>query len=200
MKKLLICIVLVAILFCNACQNSKTEASHLMIPELLMIEEVEDFKVEPVYYNILLSQELQEFIFWECYKYNISETLLYAIIHRESEFKKDLISYTNDWGIVQINYRTFNWLNEEFFNNELNINNKKDRITASIFYLDYIRDYWQTKGLCNEEIFNLCILSYHLGISGATEFVGKYGYESNYLNEVIGFKIWLETEGREVNN
>lgn len=200
--------VLVAIFFCNTLFFSinETEASYLKIPEPLpfnksiKINEIKNNESESKYYNIPVIHALQDFIRLQCETYNISETMFYGIIKTESDFELGVISNTNDHGLVQININTFNWLNEKYFNNKLNIKSESDRITASIFYLNYIRDYWRNKGLCDEEVFKLTILSYHLGINGATKFVKKHGYNSKYLKEVIEFKMWLETEGKEVSD
>lgn len=202
--KYFVCIIFVAIFLCNACGFADDTRGELKIPEPLPIEEctvvseVVECK-EPEYriYDIPINQELQIFIQDECDKYKLSETMFYGIVNKESEFKQGLISQTHDHGISQININTFNWLNKKYFNNELNINNQKDKIKASIFYLNYVKKYWQDKDLCDEEVFKLTILSYHLGINGCSSFVKKYGYNSNYLNEVIEFKTFLETRDKE---
>ena len=78
------------------------------------IKETEENKIEDslpaiarsgnyIYYDIPLSNELQEYTEDVCREYNIDEKLVFAIIGRESAYQPDVISDTNDYGLMQIN-------------------------------------------------------------------------------------------------
>lgn len=67
------------------------------------------------YYNINLSQELQLYTYTKCVDLGISEyyELILAIMWQESNYTPDLISETNDYGLMQINKINHSWLSEE---------------------------------------------------------------------------------------
>ena len=67
------------------------------------------------YYNINLSQELQRYTYTMCADLGISEyyELVLAIMWQESNYRPDLISATNDYGLMQINKINHSWLSEE---------------------------------------------------------------------------------------
>lgn len=70
---------------------------------------------EAPYYNINLSQELQRYTYTKCVDLGISEyyELVLAIMWQESNYTPDLISETNDYGLMQINKINHDWLSKE---------------------------------------------------------------------------------------
>lgn len=56
-----------------------------------------------VYFDCPLPRDLQDYIFTLCDQKNIQPSLVIAIIEQESDFQADLISTTNDYGLMQIN-------------------------------------------------------------------------------------------------
>ena len=50
-----------------------------------------------------MDDDLQEFIYYLSAGYNIDFTLAMAVIQHESSFRSDVVSSTNDYGLMQIN-------------------------------------------------------------------------------------------------
>lgn len=67
------------------------------------------------YYDIKLSQELQLYTYTKCADLGIAEDyeLVLAMMWQESNYTPDLISKTNDYGLMQINICNHKWLSEE---------------------------------------------------------------------------------------
>jgi hypothetical protein len=65
-------------------------------------------------YNIELSEELQEYTYAMCLNYGIVDhyELVLAMMWHESNFTPDVISRTNDYGIMQINVCNHEWLSK----------------------------------------------------------------------------------------
>lgn len=56
-----------------------------------------------VYYDIPLSQEMQEYIQILCRHYELDHKLVLAVIWHESNFEENAKSETNDYGLMQVN-------------------------------------------------------------------------------------------------
>jgi soluble lytic murein transglycosylase-like protein len=70
------------------------------------------------------------------YRYNISEDLIYAIIHTESRFNVGAISETRDYGLMQLNKNT---AKEFTFNKQMLLNDIDYSILCGTHYLSYLR-------------------------------------------------------------
>ena len=79
--------------------------------EVTTSERVEDIKV---YYDCPLSHDLQDYIRTLCGNYGVPMSLIIAMIDVESSFRADVISKTNDYGLMQINIINHEWLREEY--------------------------------------------------------------------------------------
>ncbi len=66
------------------------------------------------YFDVPLSHSLQRFIYEVCADENVPVTLIYAMIEHESQFNPEIISKTDDYGLMQINAVNHTWLNEEY--------------------------------------------------------------------------------------
>lgn len=66
------------------------------------------------YFDVPLSHSLQRFIYEMCADENVPVTLIYAMIEHESQFDPEIISKTDDYGLMQINAVNHTWLNEEY--------------------------------------------------------------------------------------
>src|SRR5690606_9641498 len=65
------------------------------------------------YYDIPLSKELQEYTYKKCQESMVPYELVLAIMKVESNYKSDLISRTNDYGLMQINKVNHGWLKKK---------------------------------------------------------------------------------------
>lgn len=66
------------------------------------------------YFDVPLSHSLQRFIYEVCADENVPVTLIYAMIEHESQFDPEIISKTDDYGLMQINAVNHTWLNEKY--------------------------------------------------------------------------------------
>lgn len=66
------------------------------------------------YYNIPLSHSLQDFIYEICADEGVPVTLVLAMIEAESGFNPEIISPTNDYGLLQINKVNHEWLKKSY--------------------------------------------------------------------------------------
>lgn len=55
------------------------------------------------YYEVPLSHQLQDVVFQAAERWDVPAALLLAMMDQESDYRTDLISGTNDYGIMQIN-------------------------------------------------------------------------------------------------
>lgn len=73
------------------------------------------YKIVDNGYETTLDYALQEYTYDLCVEYNITEyfTLILSQLYKESTYRYDVISSSNDWGIAQINECNHDWLREE---------------------------------------------------------------------------------------
>lgn len=69
---------------------------------------------ERTYYDVPLSHSLQDFIFEICADEDVPVPLVLAMIEHESRFNPEVVSKTNDYGLMQINTVNHEWLAEEY--------------------------------------------------------------------------------------
>lgn len=143
-------------------------------------------------YNIPLDFRTQQFIIKECEQYDLSPELAFALIQKESEFNPLAVSNTNDKGLFQLNIGTYPWIAEQLGINNFDPFNVEHNIKAGIWYLNYLRSYWQNQNYSDEEVFSLMLLSYHKGINGCKKHMKKYGLQSSYVDDVLQNKIIIE--------
>lgn len=111
------------------------------------IEETEE-KVNALYYvnengwKSYLKEEYQNHLYKMCIKYDVEEyyTLFIAQMYHESTFRSNLISGTNDYGLMQINTCNHEWLGELLGND--NFLDPYNNIEAGIYMMSkYLHKY-----------------------------------------------------------
>lgn len=70
--------------------------------------------MEIVYYNVPLSHRLQNFIYEMCEEEHVPMSLIIAMIDHESKFNPEIVSKTNDYGLMQINEVNHDRLAEQY--------------------------------------------------------------------------------------
>lgn len=65
-------------------------------------------------YDIPLSDSLQRYIYEICADEDVPVTLAIAMIEHESGFNPEIVSFTNDFGLMQINAVNHEWLEEKY--------------------------------------------------------------------------------------
>lgn len=69
---------------------------------------------EVFYYDIPLSDSLQRYIYEICADEKVPVTLVLAMIEHESYFNPEIVSATDDYGLMQINAVNHEWLEEDY--------------------------------------------------------------------------------------
>lgn len=69
---------------------------------------------ETPYIEIPLSHALQRYICEICAEEEVPVALIYALIEEESKFNPEIVSATDDYGLMQINKINFGWLEEKY--------------------------------------------------------------------------------------
>lgn len=142
------------------------------------------------YYNISLSEEIQDYIFELCEQYDLSIPLVIAVMDLESEgtFDNSLICIntngSKDVGIMQLNNRYHDYFGELIDEPDFDPENVYHNIHAGIKYLAMLR---KNLGECPEDELDVWLLnSYNMGATGFSNFVKKTGTISRaYSNRVL---------------
>lgn len=157
----------------------------------LFVDDTEVRAAEPAYYDIPLSKELQLYTYTRCVDYGIADhyELVLAMMWQESHFKADLVSSTNDYGIMQINKCNHEWLSEQ-----LGINNymdAKQNIEAGTYLI--------SKLLLKYEDENKALMAYNMGERGASLNWEAGIYTSNYSRGVVAKREAIEANNYNAN-
>jgi hypothetical protein len=156
-----------------------------VVDEVELEEEVEDEESENFYYDIPLSNNIQDFIYEMSEKYDVEVELILAVIEQESNFDSNCRSTTNDTGLMQINDINLDELKEN-----LNITNLYDpyqNIEAGTYFLKKCLD------AANNEL-NPALMCYNFGIGGARELWKEGIYSSQYSRDIVAkYKKYCES-------
>lgn len=109
--------------------------------DLFIEEEQEPIRENTLYYVFddecayYLKEEYQDYLWSKLKEYNhtdLYETCI-ALMYHESEFQEDVISKTNDHGLMQINAGNFNWLRDTL--NISSLDDPYDNIDCGVYIL-----------------------------------------------------------------
>lgn len=157
------------------------------VQEIIIEKEIEE-PVEPAYYNVPLTKDVQNHIFETCETYNVDPKLVVAIIKTESNFNPDVISKTNDYGLMQINKCNHKWLATEL--GVCDFTDPFQNITAGVYILSrYVNKYDITK----------TAMAYNMGEGGASRAWKKGITSTKYSNKVVNNYNSIELKGDESN-
>lgn len=140
-----------------------------------------DFSVKastpPHYLDVPVDKDLQDYIWSLCCAYDIEEhyVLIYAMMYRESSFRSDVISASNDYGIMQINT-----CNHERLSKLLGINNFLDpyqNVCAGIYIIaNLIHKYGNV---------NDALMAYNMGDGGAAALWQHGIHTTAYVERIL---------------
>ena len=128
------------------------------------------------YYDIPLDHETQDYMFQECSRYGVPSGIIVALMETESGFRTDVISKTNDYGLMQINACNHAWLS-----NALGVTNfldAKQNILCGIYIMKVHLDY------CNGDI-RKALVCYARGQGGAQRLFDQGIYETDYTKDLL---------------
>lgn len=131
------------------------------------------------YYNVPLAEDLQDFIRFcldnDDIHEDISLPLILAIIEVESDYRADIISETNDYGLMQINECNHEWLAEQHHLTDMF--DPYQNIEAGIIILNDC--------MKNSPNMHGALTAYNRGLSGANELWEQGIYETAYSRKVM---------------
>lgn len=133
--------VMTTLTFCTISHSSeqvnavmaKTYAKQIYIIDDVIMEIEGVFEPIKLEYDVPLSDDIKAFVAVTCMDYGVEESLVYAIMHKESSYRPSIISETNDYGLMQINIS-----NHKRLSNLLGIKDfldPKDNALAGIYML-----------------------------------------------------------------
>lgn len=144
--------------------------------------EPEPLVVEKVYFNVPLSEDLQDYIFELCEKNSIDPTIVVAMIFRESSFRASIVGDKGkSFGLMQIQPK---WNQERM--DRLNCQNLLDPYQNVTVGIDLISEL-NEKGKSIEWV----LMAYNGGQSYANKKVAK-GEVSSYASKILADCVKLK--------
>ncbi len=140
--------------------------------------------------NVPLNEDLQEFVFYLSAAYNIDFTFTMALIQRESGYNPDVISKTNDYGLMQINK-----INHPYLQEQLGITDFTEpygNVRAGMFILRKLFEKYETP----EKV----LMAYNMGETGASRLWEQGIFEINYSKSVLQIQRELNAELERSSN
>lgn len=130
-----------------------------------------DFKA----YDVPMSEEDQQFLYYLARGYDIDYTLLLALIQHESGFRAEVVSDSHDYGLMQINE-----VNHGYLCKALGVKNFLDpyqNMSSGTFILRQLFQRYDDT--------DKVLMAYNMGESGAKKLWDKGITESNYSRKIL---------------
>ena len=140
--------------------------------------------------NVPMDEDLQEFIFYLSQAYEMDFTFVMALIQRESNYNPDVISKTNDYGLMQINE-----INHPYLQEQLGITDFTEpygNVRAGMFILRKLFEKY--------EIPEKVLMAYNMGETGASRLWEQGIFEINYSKSVLQIQQELNAELERSSN
>ena len=157
----------------------------------LFVDDTEVRAAEPTYYDIPLSKDLQLYTYNKCVEYGIPDhyELVLAMMWQESNYTADLVSSTNDYGIMQINSCNHSWLVDLL--GPTNFLDASDNINAGVYVI--------SKLLIKYGDEHKALMAYNMGEHGASLNWQAGNYTSNYSRGVVAKREAIEANNYNAN-
>lgn len=144
--------------------------------------------------DVPMDEEMQEFIYCLSYGYNIEFPFVMALINEESSFRSDVISETNDYGLMQINEINHEWLTETI--GVTNYLDPYENVRSGLFILRTLFEKYEDP----EKV----LIAYSMGETGAAILWKEKVFETNYSNRIMKtaaeYKEQIEEKEGETND
>ena len=122
-----------------------------------------------------LDDEIQQMIVEKCEEYNIDFAFAMAVMFRESSFRPNVISDSNDYGLMQINKINHEWLSEEL--DITNFLDPEQNVTAGLYMLNDLFEKY--------EYPSLVLMAYNMGETGAKRLWVQGIYSTDYAEAIL---------------
>ena len=140
--------------------------------------------------DVPMNEDLQEFIFYLSAGYNIDFTLVMAMIQQESGFQADVISGSNDYGLMQINK-----INHPYITETLGITDflePYNNVRSGMFILRKLFEKYETP--------EKALMAYNMGETGASRLWEQGIFETNYSKSVLQIQQEMNAELERSSN
>ena len=128
------------------------------------------------FYNISLSEELEDYTLEVCKEFEFEKPeIIFALMEKESSFNTEAISFTSDYGLMQISPINLGWLNTQLGTTDLM--DPRQNIRAGVFMLDQLMDKYQNS--------HMALMAYNLGEHGALEYWNAGIFQSEYSQQIL---------------
>ena len=134
-----------------------------------------------------LDEATQEFTFYLCKGYDIDWTLVMALMQKESSFRSNIISSTDDYGLMQINKCNHEWLEETI--GVTDFLDKEQNIRAGVFVLRKLFEKYTDP--------NLVLMAYNMGSNGAEKLWNKESIQTPYVDDFLHIRQSLKKQLEE---
>ena len=134
--------------------------------------------------DVPMDEDLQEFVFYLSAAYEMDFTFVMALIQQESGFQSDVISITNDYGLMQINE-----INHPYITETLGITDflePYNNIRSGMFILRKLFEKYETP----EKV----LMAYNMGETGAGILWEQGIFETNYSKSVLQVQQGMNAE------
>ena len=191
MKRLILMItVIIAFMATNIVTVTEPEIKKEPKPEPKIIEVIEPENVR-TYFDVPLSEELQNYIFDTCEQYEIDPAIVVAVIWRESRYNADSIGDNgNSFGLMQIQKKWHVKRMENLGGKDLL--NPYDNVLVGIDIL--------AEKLKNYGNIGQALTAYNCGDTGARKnYFSKGIAMNNYAKEVLAKTEEIKNEKNKIN-
>lgn len=137
--------------------------------------------------DVELDEDIQEFTFYLCAGYNIDFSLVMALMEHESSYDADVVSRTNDYGLMQINQVNHEWLTET-----IGVTDYLDpyqNIRAGCFILRKLFEKYQSA--------DMVLMAYNMGEAGASRLWEQGIFSTSYSESVLDIQRQLNEQLEE---
>lgn len=128
--------------------------------------------------KIPLNEDVQQFTYYLSKGYNIDYPFTLAVMQTESDFQADLISDTEDYGLMQINKNNHDWITQT-----IGVEDYLDpiqNIRAGMFILRKLFEKYQKP--------SLVLMAYNMGETGAARLWKQGIYSTDYTEKVLQYQ------------
>jgi hypothetical protein len=127
------------------------------------------------FYDVPLTENLQEYIMLLCEKEEVPVPLIMAMIEQESSFRAEIVSTTDDYGLMQINEVNHEWLSDRY--SVTDFLDPYQNVYCGISIIGgYLREY---------EDITKALMCYNMGEYGANQLWEKGVESSSYSRGVL---------------
>ena len=125
--------------------------------------------------DVPLDESMQEFIYCLSYGYSVDFPFVMALIERESSFQIDVISASNDYGLMQINKINHKWLTETI--GVTDFLDPYQNIRSGVFILRRLFEKYEDPALV--------LMAYNMGETGAKRLWKQGVYSTDYVEDIL---------------